>query len=297
MITVPQNKSDLLNLIENKIEENISLEYKAADALLITDFKKKEIAKDVSAMANASGGIIIYGIKEFDEPDKKHLPEKITPIDRIQISKEWLEQVIDSNISPKIQGLLIHPVQIETTNEVVYIVEIPQGTTAHQNTADLRYYRRRNFKAEPMQDYEIRDIMNRKKNPIITIGFTIEKNMEKVELKIALINSGIVFAKYINFYVYLPEDIVNISIEKKGNKVKEGILQFSGYNLINHIWSPVLPGMSFKSNSIKLNNETALDDREISWYLCCDNVEPKKGKLKLNEIPLIEEMSITKLLL
>src|ERR1035438_8399342 len=126
MITVPQNKSDLLNLIENKIEENISLEYKAADALLITDFKKKEIAKDVSAMANASGGIIIYGIKEFDEPDKKHLPEKITPIDRIQISKEWLEQVIDSNISPKIQGLLIHPVQIETTNEVVYIVEIPQ---------------------------------------------------------------------------------------------------------------------------------------------------------------------------
>jgi hypothetical protein len=34
------------------------------------------------------GGTIIYGIKEFDDIDKRHLPEKIDPINRTDISKE-----------------------------------------------------------------------------------------------------------------------------------------------------------------------------------------------------------------
>jgi predicted HTH transcriptional regulator len=40
-----------------KIEENSNLDYKATDSLNKTlDSKKKEIAKDVSAMANSDGG-------------------------------------------------------------------------------------------------------------------------------------------------------------------------------------------------------------------------------------------------
>jgi len=42
-------------------------------------------------MANSAGGIIIYGIKEYDEADKRHLPEKIDPIQQNVFSKEWLE--------------------------------------------------------------------------------------------------------------------------------------------------------------------------------------------------------------
>ena len=52
----------------------------SGDTLQNTDPGKKEIAKDVSATANSGCGLIIYGIKEFDSDDKKHLQEKITPI-------------------------------------------------------------------------------------------------------------------------------------------------------------------------------------------------------------------------
>ncbi|MBI4641109.1 MAG: hypothetical protein HY731_10470, partial [Candidatus Tectomicrobia bacterium] len=45
-------------------------------------------------------GTIIYGVKEYLAPDKKHLPEKLDGIDRTQFSKEWLEQVINGNIEP-----------------------------------------------------------------------------------------------------------------------------------------------------------------------------------------------------
>ena len=100
------NEEQLLSHIDNFVEEGQQLEYKAADALKRTDGGMNEITKDVSAMANSAGGILIYGMKEYSDPTNKHLPEKIDPIDRTQFSKEWLEHVI-SNIEPKMTGLLI----------------------------------------------------------------------------------------------------------------------------------------------------------------------------------------------
>ena len=63
--------------IDSEIEESLTLEYKSGDALGKSDYQKQEITKDVSAMANAAGGILIYGISEFSPTFKKHLPEKI----------------------------------------------------------------------------------------------------------------------------------------------------------------------------------------------------------------------------
>jgi len=72
-------------------------------------------------MANSSGGIIIYGIQEYDG-QTQYLPEKITPIERKEVTKEWLEDVISSNIYPKIEDLKIHPVKLENENQVVRFV-------------------------------------------------------------------------------------------------------------------------------------------------------------------------------
>src|SRR5690606_36341868 len=160
-------------LIDDGTQESLTLEYKAADALSKSDDKKKnEVTKDVAAMANSAGGIIIYGVKEYDDSSKRHLPEKLDPIDMTKCSKEWLEQVI-MNIQPRISNLIIHPVTIDTMpNGVAYVVEIPQSTTAHQSR-DHRYYKRFNFESVPMEDYEIRDVMGRSQHPKIELQFEI----------------------------------------------------------------------------------------------------------------------------
>ena len=115
-----KSKTDLKNLITNQIEENLNLDYKAAASLGKSDGKKDEISRDVSAFANSSGGLIIYGIKEFDEAEKKHLPEKIDPVNRIEFSKEWLESVINGRISPRIEG--IKKIAIYVTKKLFYII-------------------------------------------------------------------------------------------------------------------------------------------------------------------------------
>jgi hypothetical protein len=245
------DEKKLNEYINNKIEENQHLEYKSAKALEKLEKKKTDISITISSMANADGGIVIYGIKEYDDTDKRHLPEKIDPINRQEFSKEWLEQIINSNIYPAIQNVLIYSVNIEADpKNVVYVVEVPKSFTAHQ-AKDLKYYRRYNFSANPMFDYEIRDILNRFQTPKLTLEFKIETETHEIKsgdylpgltfglqeerkkekefvtytaLKVFCYNKGKVLATYVHCYISIPLQFYKT--EKKGNRetiIKEGV--------------------------------------------------------------------------
>jgi len=136
-------------------------------------------------MCAIAAGFLFYGIRQYQDTNRKHKPEAIDPVDRTQYSKEWLEQVITSNIEPPISNLIIHSVQINSgINNVVYVVEIPQSLTGHQVTTnkDYRYYIRLNFQVIPMEDYLIRDVMNRAKKPDVMVEFydiLIDTNVDR----------------------------------------------------------------------------------------------------------------------
>jgi len=183
-------KQRLDQMIADNVEETLALDYKRADSLAKTDGKRAEVTKDVSSFANSSGGVVVYGIAEFDDDAKRHLPERLDPIQRAQISKEWLDQVIQT-IRPKIEGVIIHPVPIsETDNTVCYVVEVPQSHTAHM-ARDHRYYKRQNFNVLPMEDYEVRDVMNRRGQPKLRVSIFINRNTSEW-------NEGLILVKVEN---------------------------------------------------------------------------------------------------
>ncbi|MEM7032311.1 MAG: ATP-binding protein [Chloroflexota bacterium] len=160
------NRARLERYIREGIEESLTLEYKSGEALEKSNRQSQEIAKDVSAMANAAGGLIIYGIREHDLKELRHRPVGFRPIDRRECSKETLEQIINSNIQPRLTGVKIYPVTLDrTTATVVYVVAVPQSDTVHQVSSNKRYYKRFNFEAVPMEDYEVRDVLNRASAP------------------------------------------------------------------------------------------------------------------------------------
>ncbi len=251
----PWNQVRIQQLIDDEVEESLTLDYKAAGAIAKNPANKTEITKDVSAFANSAGGLIIYGVAEYKQPSKKHLPEKIDPIDRTQFSREWLDQIIGT-IQPRISGIIIHPVPINSApNHVVYVVEIPQSVTVHQATNKL-YYKRSNFESIPMEDYEIRDVMNRDKHPKIDISFEIEMVTKKyadplptmsvnsnrpepktytyVQLSIKARNLGVVYAQYVNVFVRVPRSITYADAFKRKYGIDEQSADLSTYEVFSY---------------------------------------------------------------
>lgn len=151
-------EQDILSLIENHVEESIYLDFKAAGGLATTEGKKNEIAKDVSAFANSDGGIIVYGISEAD-----HQAGSLSYIDGYAITKEWLEQVVQSRVSPRLNMPLVYPVRFDNDiSKSVYVVKISRSVHAPHMTSDKKFYKRYNFQSIQMEEFEIRDLYNRK---------------------------------------------------------------------------------------------------------------------------------------
>ena len=161
------NETDLQSLIRDGVQESLSLDYKQSDSLSRSDGKKTELSKDVSAFANSAGGTIVYGMVERDQ-----LPTELDQgFDPKDISREWLEQVINSRIQPRIDGIRIKSVDLTSTHpgRVAYVVSVPQSLRAPHQASDWRYYRRFNFQSVPMEDYEIRDVARRATVPVLEL--------------------------------------------------------------------------------------------------------------------------------
>ena len=149
----------------NQVQESSTLEYKASPAVENTIERKREMAKDISAMANAEGGQFVYGMTEHN-----HQPAGLDAgINPNPFNGLWFEQVIQQNIQPPIEGLRILQIPVGGGN-VATVVTVPKSRTVHQ-IKDGRYYRRRNFRNDVMEDYEIREAFNRTTTPELFIKF------------------------------------------------------------------------------------------------------------------------------
>lgn len=164
----PKNEwkqNDLEEIILNGCEETSNIDFKRGDALINNEKAKKNIAKDVSAFANSAGGIIIYGIAEV-----AHVAAEFSFIDGRIITKEWIEQVITSNIQRKIDGLKIIPIRFDNDiKKSIYIVSIPDSNNKPHISVDKRFYKRCNFESVPMEEYEIRSLYSKKSNSKLEI--------------------------------------------------------------------------------------------------------------------------------
>lgn len=282
------------NMIKEGVEENLHLDYKSADSLGKTDGKKKELAKDISAFANSDGGTIIYGVKEFDNPEKRHLPEKIDPIIRTEISKEYVEQVINSNISPKIHGIKINPISIDAVeNGVLYVIIIPKSDTAHQ-ASDKRYYRRYNFESIAMEDWEIRDIFNRKNKTNVELSFEpdlpmdfIMQGIEKartfnIRFDVWAKNNGNIIVKELECFfsgnpdasrtIIEPSTVANSRFEFVLTNRTERKIEANGNEyIISKESNSILPNTSRNIGRIELLSDFILKDFELSVQICTED--------------------------
>lgn len=92
-------ESDLNALVKNKVSEDEGLDYKL-EMYGTSDSDKKEMLRDVSAMANGRGGHILIGIREEAE-----VAVEIVGIDRAEVAVERILSSCLTGIYERINGL------------------------------------------------------------------------------------------------------------------------------------------------------------------------------------------------
>lgn len=163
---VPQTLADIERMIRSQQQESVHLDYKAGRAINLK--ARDDIAKDVSAFANAAGGLLIYGVEEKD-----HLPVRIDEgVADAECSREWIEAAILTGITPRVDGVRIVPLPVQQGRSV-YVIEVPQSFRGPHQAADKRYYKRHNFKSVPMEDYEVADVRNRRRHIPALVSFEV----------------------------------------------------------------------------------------------------------------------------
>lgn len=144
--------SHLQQLIDNEVPEDYELEYKRD--LPSTKGENKEFLRDVSAMANARGGVFIYGMGEKDGAAHEFSPFPKADGDG---AVQKLGQVMSNGLKPRISGYL--PKLVEVDGGVVLVLGVPQRVSdLHMVTpGDDRFYIRSGTSKERMSVSQIRE--------------------------------------------------------------------------------------------------------------------------------------------
>jgi hypothetical protein len=153
------SEADLQRLLGQP--ESYRLEFKSGRLFQASRDKVIEtLSKEVSAFANAEGGLVVVGLSDRKE-GKSYVAAAIDGIDPDEISVQALQQAVEASVSPVVPGLRFRTVPLAgEPRRVCIVVAVPAGTTAHQAN-DKRYYGRSEFEAKPLADHDVRLRMQR----------------------------------------------------------------------------------------------------------------------------------------
>lgn len=114
-------ESHLQILVANGVGESLDLEFKAA-IYGGSDDDKREFLKDVTALANTSGGHIVMGIEE-----KGGTAVALRPISAISADSEKLrlESILLASIEPRIVGVALR--EVEMAGGFALVVRVPRS--------------------------------------------------------------------------------------------------------------------------------------------------------------------------
>ena len=140
--------ADIKFLLDNKIDESDVLDYKEE---MIDDQK---LVKHVCAFANTRGGHIIFGVKESGDGG---YPVEVTGLDASKVNKERLEQIILSNVVPRLD-VKIKSLSIPDTEKSLLLIQIPDShQKPHQSDITKKFYKRFQFESAEMTESEVSD--------------------------------------------------------------------------------------------------------------------------------------------
>lgn len=219
--------TQLQQILDDHVQEGLYIEFKRGDALAPSNASRQELVKDCTGFANAGGGTILYGVAE---EDIEGIPAAVSlfPVTLQGAGGDWITNILRSNTSPPLGRFEI--TELAVPGGRVIAVEIDASSTAHQNLLDRRYYQRAGRNTEPMVDFQIRDVMNRRLRPEVSIVprlINVESNGElhRKVLELSITNVGQVTLEKWQFEIDLPHEVIRDTRDPDILPLLEALLQ------------------------------------------------------------------------
>ncbi|TDG02180.1 ATP-binding protein [Paraburkholderia guartelaensis] len=291
------------------IDESVSLEFKAGKALDdLNDAGRNKLVKEVTALANSAGGTIIYGVAE-QRVGPRNVAVHFEPVKNSSLTKDQLTLIITSATEPVFKDFEIHVLEHPDGGRV-FVINVEQGATAHQNRHDKKYYHRAGTISEAMYDFSIRDVMNRRSHPRVSVRVDVEalgyqNRHDGVIYRIVpvLTNEGTLTARHWSLWIDLPANIAIFGAVHSGmparhfGSVEQDSIEYrrielhSGPTLRNQAGTLILPGQtwsltldgSFPEIELKVNHLDgqwlAQASPAIYWSFFLDDAPREDGTI------------------
>jgi hypothetical protein len=231
----------IIKLIDNKIPENIYLDYKR-DLNIDSSDERKEFLFDICSFANSEGGILVYGIDEEKNKDTSNtgIPGEIIglkfPNSDALIQK--IESLIGSSVQPRITN--ITPRILEISGKKILIIIIPKSIgmphmVIYKSTN--KFYKRRNTGKYLVDVYELNQMFMQNQDLKEKGNFFVSSRIDSVQRN--EVNPNIILKNPVFIHV-LP---LNFSLEpnqltltKSGDyqRIFEGFVDLMPYSQRHH---------------------------------------------------------------
>jgi hypothetical protein len=172
------------DLIDRESRESRTLDYKAE--LKLDDSGKLDLLEDVTAMANAAGGTIVYGAVEGEGEERGLIvglnPMRFNP-DATDLT---IANLLRDNIEERIHHVLHRAVPID--GGYLYVIRVPPSPRAPhmvtKKSARDRFFVRANVSNEPMRMQQIREAVLRSDTAVERARLYIDARTEEARRQV-----------------------------------------------------------------------------------------------------------------
>ena len=305
----------IIDMVDNNQEEHQQLDFKGIESLNFLvksaqDKQKKKVdfSHDLSAFANALGGVIIYGIEEQTNPatSKREMINFGNGFNEAHFKKDQLIQIANTCIEPHLPGIDVKSFKHPTNpDELIIIILIPEtysgAIMAVADKEDFRYYQRSGTEKLKLRDHQVRLINNKLVHPDLELIFDLDTGIYiqfetssdgTLYIKAPTIyNKGKVIAEKVALLVRTPPTLL-LDLRYSGFEAYYNNYHNTSYINQKYIINGIFPDMiyhifdaeeriDFSLKYCDFLKDGKLHNKEtiIEFILYCDNAPAKSYKV------------------
>jgi hypothetical protein len=167
------DKTRIEQFVTESQEEHLLLDFKTVNKADLSDSSdRKSLAVALSGFANASGGLIVWGVDARKKgPEQPDVACGIKGIDDLALFLSRLNEFTAMFVRPAVEGVMHRAIQT-SKNRGFVVSLIPESSAGpHMAMAGVgKYYKRSGSSFLPMEHFEIADMFGRRRRPKLRLA-------------------------------------------------------------------------------------------------------------------------------